>query len=176
VAGDPPITKIVVAADGSAPSWAALRFGADLAAYAQARLVVAHVLLHGPVPRDITEEAGLDPSRQRFSRGGDAIGRTLFYPQPMTEDDLEAIGRTLLDKAEAEARARGAGEVETLLKDGMTSETLLAVLHDERPCLAVLGRHGLGAIKRSGRSRHRLGGVSRRVTEEAACPTAVLSG
>jgi nucleotide-binding universal stress UspA family protein len=175
VADNKPIAKVLVAADGSDASWSALRFGADLAAFAQAPLVVVHVLLQGPVPRGIAEDAGLDMGSGRYTRGGDAIGSTWFFPQPMSEDDLEAIGRTLLQKAEGLAQERGAPSVDCQLKDGMISETLLSVLHDEAPDLAILGRHGLGQAAPGRRRRRHIGSVSRRVMTEADCPTTLLS-
>jgi len=175
VADTSPISKVLVATDGSDASWAGLRFGADLAAFADAPLVVVHVLLQGPVPRSIAEEAGLDVASGRYTRAGDAIGSTWFFPQPMNEDDLKTIGRTLLDKATAIARERGAENVDCQLKDGMISETLLSVLHDQRPDLAVLGRHGLGQAAPGRRRRRQIGGVSRRVVTEAHCPTTLLS-
>jgi nucleotide-binding universal stress UspA family protein len=171
-----PISKLLVAADGSDASWAAVRFGADLAAFAQADLAIVHVLLQGPVPRGIAEEAGLDTNSGRYTRGGDAVGSTWFFPQPMSENDLEAIGRKLLDRAQALAEERGATKVSTDLKHGMISETLLSVLHDKQPCLAVLGRSGLGqSVPTRQRRRRRIGGVSRRVMAEARCPTTLLS-
>jgi nucleotide-binding universal stress UspA family protein len=145
---------IVVGVDGSAPSLAALRWGAEEAKLRNARLVVVHAWVF--IPPAPLAEPGLAP-----------IPAIDFTGQLEAQRDA---AEAELDTALAEGLPEPGGlEVERKLVDDDAGEALEK--EAKAADLVVVGSRGRSGIKAA-----LLGSVSRHVVDHAACPVVVVKG
>jgi nucleotide-binding universal stress UspA family protein len=145
---------IVVGVDGSEPSIAALRFGAEEAELRNARLVAVHAWVFSPVVA--LGEPGLVPVP-----AGDLPGEL--------EADRDAAAAEL-ESALAEAFPEGTPvEVERKLVEDDPGDALER--ESKTADLVVVGSRG-----RSGITAALLGSVSRHVVDHAVCPVVVVKG
>jgi len=145
---------IVVGVDGSEPSLAALRFGAEEAELRHARLVAVHAWVF--IPPVALGEPGLVPIPT-----ADLPGQ-LEAQRDAAEAELEA--------ALAEAFAGGAPvEIERKLVEDDPGHALER--ESKTADLLVVGSRG-----RSGITAALLGSVSRHVVDHAVCPVVVVKG
>jgi len=140
------LERIVVAIDGSENADRALALAADLAARYGASLTLLTVIPPTIIP----------------SYGGPV------YEPP----SLESV-RPVYDDLLATRKARVANpripRVETVEREGVVVEELLAYLDQEKPDLLVMGSRGLSAGKRLF-----MGSVSDAVVHHAPCPVLVV--
>jgi universal stress protein A len=136
--------KILVPFDFSDHSERAVQIAADLARHYQAPLTLFHV--YEIVPYAAPE------------------GHALYTPPPPVAGLLEEFGRRL-EEVKARAIAAGAGEVDTLLREGFVAPQITELARDERFDLIVMGTHG-----RKGISHLLMGSVAEKVIRTAPCP------
>jgi nucleotide-binding universal stress UspA family protein len=145
---------IVVGVDGSEPSLAALRFGAEEAELRQARLVAVYAWLF--VPPAPLQAPGLAPHA------------ALDLPGQLEAEREGAEAE--LDAALAGAFPSGAPvEIERRLVEDDAAQALER--ESKSADLVVVGSRG-----RSGITAALLGSVSRHVVDHAACPVVVVKG
>lgn len=137
--------SLLVAVDGSEHGKKALTLACHLARQDHAKLHILHV------PEVLAQESTLI-----WGIGAVAIEDS--------RSKLEAIGKKVIEQAEAEARAQGATQIETHLAQG---EPARAIIHQAETLgveVIVLGCRGLGDL-----AGLVMGSVSHKVTHGAKC-------
>ena len=136
------IKKILVPIDGSRHSDKAVDMAAEMAQRFEADLVVAHSLLHGPVPQEVrklsTEKI---PEIPPMSMGGASVD----YQVPRAA--LESIAEALLKNASERARASGVANVDTQWDDGDPAQVIVGIAEKQGADMIVMGSRGLGDFK-----------------------------
>jgi len=169
------IKTIFIAFDGSDHAKKALALGSEMAAKFGARLVIGHALLRDAsfdVLRKLANRRKL-PKAQRdeldnyevevltASAGTEMAGFThIFAPS----DLLTAIGRQLLEGAEAAAKKGGVKKVVTTILSGDPADSILNRAKKEKADMIILGTRGFGEFKGL-----LLGSVSHKVSSRAHC-------
>lgn len=138
--------KIVVAVDGSVDADRALDLAADLAARYGATLTLLTVVPPTVVP----------------SYGGPIYEPPNQEPMNALYDEVLASRRKRVDNPHIP-------KVETVRREGIVVEELLAYLDQEKPDLFVIGSRGLSAGKRL-----LMGSVSDALVHHAPCPVLVV--
>ena len=136
------IKKILVAVDGSKHSDKAVDMASQIAQRLGADMVIAHSLIHGPVPQELrklsTEKI---PELPPMSMGGASVD----YQVPRAA--LESIAEALLKNASERARATGVANVETQWDDGDPAQVLVRMAEQQGADRSVMGSRGLGDFK-----------------------------
>ena len=143
------IRTILVAVDGSEPALRAAKLAADLAVKHQAALHLVQVVVPIPLTKELEEFA-------QAEKIDIATSKDVATPY-------------LLGPAESIASAAG---VRTVLKEVLTgdpAERLLEYARDHGIDLVIVGRRGLGRIKRL-----LMGSVSFKVSSLAECPVLIV--
>jgi nucleotide-binding universal stress UspA family protein len=143
---------IVVGVDGSPPSVAALRWGAEEAALRDARLVAVHAWTFVP-PAPIAEP-GMMPMP------GSDFGQQLETERTSAEAELDATISSAFP-------GRPPIEIERRLAEDSAGEALVSESNDAD--LLVVGSNGRGGLASA-----LLGSVSRHVVHHAHCPVVVV--
>lgn len=170
------LKTILVATDGSDHAGKALGLAADLAARYGARLVLLHVLMSNArsetlqaladrkrLPKELAER--LESYEADFQTAMmSAGGATGYVPAPPPPELLTAIGKQLLEDAEAAARKAGVKEVSTVTYGGDAADAILECADKEKADMIVLGSRGLSDLK-----GFFLGSVSHKVSNHASC-------
>jgi nucleotide-binding universal stress UspA family protein len=149
--------KILVTFDGSEPSTHALNQGASLAQLTESEIIILSV-----VPKIMTPlipEDGMDvdpiPSSQEMT----------LYQQKMEEYYSTSLRKAVDDLAEIYPELK----VDTMLKKGRPSSTIVDVAEQGDFDLIVIGNRGVGGI-----FGWILGSTSRRVVESCTVPVLVV--
>jgi nucleotide-binding universal stress UspA family protein len=140
------LERIVVAVDGSENADRALAFAADLAARYGASLTILTVIPPLIIP----------------SYGGPVY-------EPPSPDSMRTIYDEILAIRKARVQSPQLPRVETVKREGIVVEELLAYLDQEKPDLLVMGSRGLSAGRRLF-----LGSVSDALVHHAPCPVLVV--
>jgi nucleotide-binding universal stress UspA family protein len=138
--------RVVVGVDGSACSYAALRWAAEEAGWRSAPLVVVHTWWMAP---SLGSFGGFDRDRVAAE----------------CADDAQQLAREMTDGVLGRA-SRQPASVSTLSVEARAGRFLVEVA--EGADLLVVGTHGRGGL------RHLVGSVSRHVLQHATCPVTVL--
>ena len=138
--------RIVVAIDGSENADRALDMAADLASRYGASLTLLAVV----------------PPLAAPYYGGP-------IPESSSQESLERIYDDVLSSRRARVRSPRIPQVETVRREGVVVEELLAYLDREKPDLLVMGSRGLSAGRRLF-----LGSVSDALVHHAPCPVLVV--
>jgi nucleotide-binding universal stress UspA family protein len=80
-----------------------------------------------------------------------------------------AIGRTILSRAEEDARGKGLSSVKTMLRDGDPATVIIDAAGTEKPDLLVIGSRGLGGVRGL-----LMGSVSHKVSQSAECTVVIV--
>ena len=139
------IQTILAAIDGSEPALRAARLAAELATKCEATLHLVQVV----APLEVTKEL------QEFARS----------ERLDVASSRDVAARYLLGPAESIANSAGVRHVVRAVLTGDPAECLLDYTRDRAIDLAVLGRRGLGRIRRL-----LMGSVSSKVSSLAECP------
>ena len=139
------INKILVPVDGSAHSKKALEFACELAKRFESELLLLHVVQ----PPISTQTMGVDAS----------VVTTEFRRQ-----DLEEIGRNMIEAAKQITGDHGCKNVETQIEAGSPAQHILDSAKKHNVDLIVMGSRGLTDI-----AGLLLGSVSHKVTHLAEC-------
>jgi nucleotide-binding universal stress UspA family protein len=147
---------ILVGTDGSQFAERAVATASSLAAMAGARLIVLHVL-HRRLPEDLLHMAEVEhlvepaETEPRALAGGagaaSALSGRSSAEAEEVEDAIEAIGRRVVEEAQAVARRAGVKDIATRVETGDPARRILAAAKAENADLIVLGRRGLGALE-----------------------------
>ena len=137
---------ILVPVDGSAPSDAAVKLAAKVAAGEHAKVTFAHVVEIGKLAA-MAAPSSLDPA--------------------FALDAARTAGEELLARAKASA-ASAHLKVATILLEGDTVEALLDLTRSQTFDLIIVGSHGRGGI-----SRAILGSVAEGILRRASIPVLV---
>lgn len=148
-----PPGRILVATDGSEDATLAVRAAADLSGRAGADLYLVHV--RQPLPAKV----GLPHSAY--------FDRTVDDYAARRDEETEQLMRQQSFKAKAE----GAEVTGTYPREGRAAEEITGLAEELGADLLVVGRRGLGPIKRLV-----MGSVSERVVDLAPCPTLIVRG
>ena len=157
------MSAILVPVDGSVHSLKALRIAGDLADKYGGRVVLLHVL----VPRrktsrilglPIAPKLPLDVVAMLRGDGADAP------PDPVPEDILEAVGRTVLHDAEERIARRGLDLEVMPVERGDPVECILIAARHAGAHTIVMGCRGLSDLDSTG-----FGSVSQQVFQRADC-------
>lgn len=140
------LKRIVVAIDGSENADRALALAADLAARYGASLTLLTVIPPTVVP---------------------AYGGPVF--EPPSPESMAAVYDDLLARAKAKVANPRIAKVETVRREGIVVEEIVAFLEKELPDLLVMGSRGLSAGRRLF-----LGSVSDALVHHAPCPVLVV--
>lgn len=166
------IKSILVPVDGSQHAEKAVLLAADIAQKYDARLILLHVLVPGPVPeglRHMAEVEGLTPARDAGPVAPVAEGK---YPASLisagrdydSHEVLGFIGKRVLSDAERTAQEHGAPAVRTVLGEGDPAAQILETAEAEAANLIVMGSRGLSDLKGL-----LMGSVSSKVNQLSAC-------
>jgi len=136
------VKNILVPVDGSKHSDKAVRLAADLAAKYGAKLTLLQVRLHGRLPDEIRKLS----DKSGKPEPGMAVGAGYVEPSESVEV-LEDIADKLLDKAEKDAKAEGASDVDRIKTGGIAAEEILENADKINADLIVMGSRGLGGLK-----------------------------
>ena len=162
--------SILVATDGSANGRRAVKVAGGLAGALGARLGIVYVNDQSAVSEDARRFAELEWAVGEVS-GAQLPGLILPAAADMTRVgtlDLEnarvraLLGQAVLDEAAGQAKAAGARDVTTLLRDGNPVEEILAAARESEADLIVTGRRGLGTF-----AKVILGSVSQKIVDHA---------
>jgi nucleotide-binding universal stress UspA family protein len=141
-----PLARIVVSIDGSEDSDRALSLAKELAERFGAALTLLTVVPPTVVP---------------------SYGGPVFEPPNL--ESMEAIYDDVLATRKARVTTPGIPKVETVRREGIVVEELLAYLEKERPDLFIMGSRGLSAGRRLF-----MGSVSDALVHHAPCPVLVV--
>ena len=173
--------KILVALDGSESAGKALDFAIDIAKALAAELLAIHVISDKPLTEG---ERRLAEAEYRADVREALQGSSLLTDPAATEATVEglmqtsrnvalvvhtALGRKILDHAEADAKHKGVGSVTTRLQDGDPATVIVDAIDKEKPDLLVMGSRGLGGIQGLV-----MGSVSHKVSHAAACSVVIV--
>lgn len=169
--------SILVTLDGSEPAANALGYAIDLARRYDSSLFIAHVQLRGTSidtliqiaeAYDFHDEVKEDLEQVQLipTAGGPMIG----IPMVIIPDDvIEKVGRLLLAKAVADARASGVEDTNGLLLEGAPANAILEAAKEKQAELIVVGSRGHGDLKSLV-----LGSISHKLLQDAECPCLVV--
>jgi len=141
-----PLTHIVVALDGSASADKALELAVDLAGTYRARLTLLAVVPPATVP----------------TYGGPAF-------EPISQASLEAVYDDVLATRKARVHDPRISKLETVRREGVIVEEIVAYLEQTHPDLLLVGSRGLSTGQRIF-----LGSVSDTLTHHSPCPVLVV--
>lgn len=143
------ISTILVPTDGSEHAAKAVGFAADLAAKYGAKIHLVHVLPDmgtSNIPQELRSYARLE------------------HVEVTERDVIKSIAEEILHRGTTEARAHGAGEIETTMAVGGPAEETLKLAKQTHADLIVMGSRGLGDLKGL-----LMGSVSHKVSQLAPC-------
>jgi nucleotide-binding universal stress UspA family protein len=148
---DPVFSKVLVAYDGSDPSKRALDHAAKMAAMFEGELVILTVVPKVSVP--VYSNAELGAQAMDIASLQERIHETYSQSMKRAEEEIHGLYPHL--------------KVETLLKEGRPSSTIVSEADKLGVSLIVMGSRGLGGI-----SGWILGSTSRQVVDQ--CTKAIL--
>ena len=172
------IKTILVAIDGSSSGDKALDTAVELAVGLGAKLVIAHVLLHGEPPNDIERMARVEhlvpvaaeaarPYIANVPATMTSIMNAAKYTEGL-EQMIAALGDKLVNDAVAKAKKAGIKKVESDIRNGDYVNRVLASAKDASADMIVVGTHGLGPIKKM-----LIGSISSKIIQLASCTVVV---
>jgi nucleotide-binding universal stress UspA family protein len=144
------MNKILVAIDGSDHAWKALDLATDIAKQRQAQLIVLHVVPFEPVPDALRQFAQVEhiPIEEERARYHSSL----------------SLGDALTQRAAANVRDKGLGDVKTRTAEGRPASAILEIAAEEEVDMIFLGSRGLSDPKALF-----LGSVSHKVANLAEC-------
>lgn len=147
--------RILVAIDGSEAASKALDLAADLATARGASVLVLHVVPREPVPPELEAFARAEgiPIEEEVGRWSEA----------------RRLGDALTREAAERLRAKGVGEVETLVEEGTPARAVVEVARGRAVDAIVVGSRGRGGLLGA-----LLGSVAQRVAQEAPCTCIIV--
>lgn len=165
--------KILVATDGSAAAGRAIDVAGNLSSKYGSEVLVAHVIMHGHVPDSFRHMAEVEHLIER-TPGASTPTSTMpagmaptikyQYDKYSSMEIFQALGETILKKAESAAKAAGAVSVKTILLEGDTADAILQAAKDQSVDTLVVGTRGLSEIKGL-----LMGSVSHKILQLAPC-------
>lgn len=169
---------IVAGTDGSRGAERAIEVAAELAAKADADLLIVHVATLNPlsererelaVHEHATEILGRLPELSADEPAGPPIFPDLLSREAIVSETVRTVlGEDVLARAETAARASGARKVHTLLAHGDPARTLLSVAQENAADVIVVGSRGFGELKSV-----LLGSVSHKIANNAQCTVVI---
>jgi nucleotide-binding universal stress UspA family protein len=173
-----PGRRILVALDGSTEAAKALDLAIEMARAFNGELAALHVVSRQTLSEG---ERHLAENEYRAEVQQSLRGSKFVAGTPVTVEGLAgtsydaglairtAIGRAVMDRAEADARSRQVPLVETTIGDGDPASVILEVADRTKPDFLVVGSRGLGGIERL-----LLGSVSQKVSQSAGCTVVIV--
>jgi nucleotide-binding universal stress UspA family protein len=168
------IKKILVPTDGSEHARKAVQFAGDIAGKYGAQIVLLHVLLDGATSgelRNLVKVKRLPKSVvEAMDRVEEVQLSAAMMPDsvpiriPLPDDVLDAVGKAILDDAEATAQKHGAKNVKRVVERGRPAQAILSCAEKQKANLIVMGSRGLGDLKGM-----LVGSVSHKVSNLSPC-------
>ncbi len=163
---------ILVAQDGSDNGRKALDFGAELSAKLGWDLTIVHVLMHGGPAEELERMAEVEhiisETAQRVMPDSlnmpPSMVEYLSHPEADRARAVAEIGDYVLRTSSSTAKEAGAKNVKTMVRDGDYGDGILDAAEDIGADLIVVGRRGLGRMRRLV-----MGSVSSKVVQNAEC-------
>lgn len=149
------MNKILVAIDGSEPSWKALDWAAEAAKLSNGELLILHVIHYEPVPDVLKELARVEHEDVGEEKARFRMSRTL--------------GDHLTHEASSRAKAKGLERVAAMTVEGRAAQQIIAAVETHDVDTVVLGSRGFGAIKGLV-----LGSVSHKVANVEGCTCVIV--
>jgi nucleotide-binding universal stress UspA family protein len=169
------IKTILVAYDGSNHADKALKLAADMANRYRARLVLLHALLRDAPPetirklakpselpkrlRDLLRNYEIEPQIAAATAGVGGV----YVPVPAPRELLEAVGKQILDRAEAAAKKAKVKRIARLMVSGDAADAIIKRAKREKADMIIMGSRGFGNLKSL-----LLGSVSHEVASKSA--------
>jgi nucleotide-binding universal stress UspA family protein len=168
------IKRILVPTDGSEHARKAVQLAGDIAGKYGAQLVLLHVLLDGATSRELRDlvkvkrlpksvVAAMDRAEE-VELGAATIPDSVPVRMPLPDEVLDAVGKAILNDAEATARKHGARNIRRLVERGRAAQSILSCAERQKANLIVMGSRGLGDLKGM-----LVGSVSHRVSNLSSC-------
>ncbi len=149
-------TSILVATDGSIHSERAVAIGCDLAAKYQAKLILVHVIGHGPLPKGLERWAEVehltqhavheDPQVANVSGNlhvADGVGVTEGYEFKLHE----LVGERIIRRAKDVAHEQNLSNVKEYVDIGSAVDCILQWAGVEHADIIVMGTRGMSEIE-----------------------------
>ncbi len=137
--------NILLAVDGSEPSWKAAKMAAEMTRCNPAAVTLRIVIAYDPIPTYLGE-----PNLQN------AIDTRMKDAEALLEQALEIVGEI-------------PGEIRTEILEGPAADAILRVAETRESDLIVMGSRGLGQI-----TGLLLGSQSQKVANNAPCPVLIV--
>jgi nucleotide-binding universal stress UspA family protein len=168
------IKTILVPTDGSEHAKKAVLLASDIAAKYQAGIVLLHVMLDGATAAELRNlvnvkwlpKSALEAMNrtEEIQRAAATMPEAVSVAIPLPDEALEAVGKAILDDADATARKHGVKSIKRLLKRGRPAQCILAGADDEKVNMIIMGSRGLGDLRGM-----LVGSVSHKVGSLANC-------
>lgn len=164
---------ILVASDGSSHAGKAVRIASDVAARYRAKLVMVHVLGHGPVPdalaRMVDVEHLVEPVHPKATNVANiqaslAVSESGAESRRHRERVHQAVADKVLAEAERTAKAAGVEEIVTIREEGDAADQILQCAKRVSADLIVMGTRGLSDLEGL-----LMGSVSHKVCQRSEC-------
>ncbi|RMD88501.1 MAG: universal stress protein [Alphaproteobacteria bacterium] len=167
--------RILVAVDGSDPSWRAVDLAGELAGALDAHLTVCHIHMHGRPLAELERMARIEHLIDDVTAGLSdlpPVPRTATVTELMEaargrvaeEIVITRIGDILVEQAAERAREKGAKDVDRWTGEGDYADGILEAAEKTGSDMIVIGKRGLGRLRQM-----LLGSVSNKVVQLAPC-------
>ncbi|PRX37274.1 Nucleotide-binding universal stress protein, UspA family [Meinhardsimonia xiamenensis] len=167
--------RILVAVDGSDPSWRAVDLAGELAGALNAHLTVCHIHMHGRPLAELERMARIEhlvddvaaglPDLPPVPRMATMAELMETARKHVTEEIIVTrIGDLIVEQAAERARQKGAREVDSWTGEGDYADGILEAAEKTGSDMIVIGKRGLGRLREM-----LLGSVSNKVVQLAPC-------
>lgn len=170
---------IVIATDGSKQATNAVGVGGEIAAKFGAEVILVHALpdyISGSVAQGLVALERL-PAHARdeiaqladVERKSSTFVESVSPPAWVSRPTIEAMGKLILDDAEALARSRGVAKVGRAMLSGDPATCILNAAGESHARFIVVGKRGLGRL-----AGLLTGSVSQKVSQLADCACVIV--
>lgn len=170
---------IVIATDGSRQATNAVGVGSELAGKLGAAVTLVHVLpdyISAGVAQGLVALERLPaPAREEIAQLADVERKSGTFvesvspPAWVSRPTVEAMGKLILDDAEALAKSRGAAKVQRAILTGDPATCILNAAGESKARFIVMGKRGLGRL-----AGLLTGSVSQKVSQLADCACIIV--